>query len=186
MTTKRKRELINGGDPDAKFIIPGNAEFAGDDFLLAEPLAEIGEALIASVNNMSDLQDATIVYLWKEKGSTSPRRLLGKCQRPSGLLSYFSKADFVVWLAANNCLGMTKWAIEALVFHELQHAGMRDGEYVVLPHDCECFASEIERYGFWKRDIERIAVATGAIMQLPFEEIAPAAPAVVRTTEVVQ
>jgi Putative phage metallopeptidase len=117
------------------------------------------------------LREAAIVYLWKRNGPEKPRRLLGKCQRPGGLLAHFAQAHFVVWLAANNCTGLTNWQIEALVFHELKHAYVgSDGKAVSVPHDWEGFAEEIQRYGLWKRDIVPIAEAVGKALALPFPE----------------
>jgi hypothetical protein len=172
--TSRKKKLITGGDPEAKFTLPTANDFGDADFIVAPDLKVIGEALISGVNGrISELDEAKIVYLWKRKGSESPRRILGKCQRPTGLLEYFSGADFVVWLAANNCQGMTKWQIEAIVFHELMHAGWVDGGPVMVPHDCECFAADIQRYGFWKGDLEAIGKASQEAMQLPFDMPAP-------------
>jgi hypothetical protein len=171
----KRKKLINGGDPEQKFIGPGSSDFGDSDFFLGDDIKQIAQALIESVDHFADLADARIVYLWKRKGSERPRRILGKCQRPSGLLGYFSGADFVIWLAANNCIGLTKWQVEALIFHELNHASMDQGEATLVPHDCECFASEIKRYGLWKTDIEHIAEATNEALKLPFEIVVPAA-----------
>jgi hypothetical protein len=97
--------------------------------------------------------------------------LLGKCQRPSGLLRYFSHSDFVIWFAANNCrdLGFTNWQMEALIFHELKHAKIEDMVPVIVPHDCEVFADEIKRYGLWKSDLHQVAEASAQALLLPFE-----------------
>ena len=64
---------------------------------------------------------------------------MGRCNRPSGLLRHFSHADFVIWFAANNCrdVAITRWQMEALIFHELKHAKMEDGEAVLVPHEWE-------------------------------------------------
>jgi hypothetical protein len=180
---KRKKKLVTSGEPEAKFTLPGANDFGDADFILAKDLEIIGEALISSVTGrMSELSEAKIIYLWKRKGSERPRRILGKCQHPSGLLEFFSGADFVIWLAANNCQGLTKWQIEAIVFHELMHAGWVDGKPAMVPHDCECFAADIQRYGFWKSDLEQIGKVSQEAMQLPFEmpkqeELTQSAPA---------
>ena len=168
----RKKQLITDGDPEAKFTLPTANDFGDADFIFAPDLKEIGEALISSVNGrIHELEEAKIIYLWKRKGPEKPRRVLGRCQHPSGLLEFFCSADFVITLMANNCsfLGLTKWQIEAVVFHELMHAGWIDGGPEMMPHDCECFAADFERYGLWKGDLERIAEASTRALQLPFE-----------------
>ena len=173
----KKKKLITGGDPEAKFTLPGANDFGDADFLLGKDLEVIGTALIeGAINRISELAEARIVYLWKRKGSESPRRILGKCQRPTGLLEYFSGADFVIWLAVNNCQGLTKWQIEAIVHHELHHAGWVDGGPVMVPHDCECFVADIQRYGLWKSDLEKVAEASVKAVQIPFEMPATSPP----------
>lgn len=169
-TKKRKKELVTAGDPETMLVLPSKDDWAGDDFLLAPNLAKIGEELIASRGELAHLDPAKILYLFKRKGPEKPRRKLGTCQKPGGLLEYFSKADFIVCLMANNCLGLTNWQVEAVVYHELKHAGITEkGEWTTMPHDCECFAQEIERYGLWKSDLAKIARASEKAMDLPFE-----------------
>lgn len=173
MKTKKK-SLILGGDPEAKFKVPAKEAFLDGEFLEADELGQIGQALIESRPVFASLADAKVIYLWKRKATEKPRRLLGKCQRPSGLLRHFSNADFVVWLAANNCQGFTAWQVEALVFHELKHARMdEDAVPVLVPHDWEGFVEEIERYGLWKGDIRPIAEAGEKALKLPFDEPKP-------------
>jgi hypothetical protein len=171
----RKKELINGGDPEAKFTLPGANDFGEADFIRAADLKEIGDALVESLPELSDLQEMKIIYLWKRKGPEKPRRKLGTCQSPGGLLEYFSGADFIICLMVNNCaaLQVTKWSVEAIVYHELKHAGVIDGEPTMIPHDCECFAGDIRRYGLWKSDLEKIAEASNEALQLPFAIMKP-------------
>jgi hypothetical protein len=170
----KKRALILGGNPEEKFPMPDGVRFDADGWAEADELGQIGQALIGECKCFESLEDARIVYLWKRKGSIRPKLLLGKCQRPSGLLRRFSSADFIVWLAANNCFGLTRWQMEALVFHELKHARLdADGEAISVPHDWEGFAEEIDRYGLWKRDIAIIAQAGEKALKLPFGEHIP-------------
>jgi hypothetical protein len=167
----KKRRLILGGDPDEKFGVPDEKAFdLGGEFLDAQGCDKIAEALIKDRKCFESLREATIIYLWKKKGSEKPKMVLGKCQRPSGLLGHFSGADFIIWFAANNCRGITRWQMEALIFHELKHARKEDGEAVTVPHDWEGFAEEIERYGLWKRDIQPIAAAISGALLIPFDE----------------
>ena len=168
MTKTQAKKLILGGDPEQPFPTPGDDVFGENQFLEAPELAEIGEALIAERLVFESLRESPIVFLWNRKGAEKPRPLLGKYQRPRGLLSYFAKAHFVVWLAANNCKGLTAWQIEALIFHELKHAKVEDDKPISVPHDWEGFAKEIQRYGLWKSDMEPIAEAIGKTMKLPF------------------
>jgi len=169
----RTRKLIlGGGAPDERFDVPGVELFESQgEFVEAQGCEKIGEALIQTLDCFATLRDAKIVYLWKRKAANKPKLKMGRCNRPSGLLRHFSQADFVIWFAANNCrdVAMTRWQMEALIFHELKHARMEDGAAVTVPHDWEGFAEEIERYGFWKRDIKPIAEAVSNALTLPFD-----------------
>lgn len=168
----RMRRLILGGDPDERFTIPCESDFdAQGEFIEAAGCAKIAEALIAKHASFESLRETAIVYLWKRKGSAKPKMLMGKCQRTSGLLKYFCPAEFVITFSANNCrdTGITRWQMEALIFHELKHARMEGSEAVIVPHDWEGFAEEIDRYGLWMRDLHPIAAAVSNALTLPFD-----------------
>ncbi|HLJ26575.1 MAG TPA: putative metallopeptidase [Candidatus Angelobacter sp.] len=171
------KRLILGGDPDAKFPVPSKHDFeVQGDWIQASGCEKIAKALIESRASLAPLVDANIAYLWKASGgSRKGKVILGTCQRPSGLLRYFSAMDFVIWFGADNCRdsALDYWQMEALVFHELKHAGMEDEVPVSLPHDFEGFAEEIRLYGLWKRDIVGIAKAVTESLKLPFPETLP-------------
>ena len=65
------RRLINGGDPFAKFVVPVNIDFGEDEFCVAEGVRPIANELIGSIECLSSLEEAAIVYLWKRKGQKS-------------------------------------------------------------------------------------------------------------------
>ncbi len=153
--------------PDPVFQGPTDKDFGEAEFIPAPDIRDIERLCFESI------REAHLVYLWKRIGAEKPRRILGKCRRPSGLLAFFSGADFVVWLAANNCQGLTKFQMEALVFHELKHAAILDGKPVSIPHDWEGFAEEIQRYGLWKMDMVPIGEAVCKTLKLPFAEEQP-------------
>ena len=171
-----QRQLVpNGlpGQPDDPYPVPNPDGFDGD-FQPAPDLERIAKALI-SANEVTfrPLQSLTVVYLWKAKGGQkSGKGTLGKCQKPSGLLRYFSEADFVIWLAADHWTGYgaTRWQIEACVFHEMKHVGIETDEKTgtetpaLVPHDFEAFADEVTHYGTYLYDLKK---AQKAFEQLP-------------------
>jgi hypothetical protein len=68
----------------------------------------------------------------------------------------------VIWIAADACRERNYGPkhFEAIVFHELQHAGVDDeGNPVVVAHDFAGFLSELDEYGLWETDLERAADA---------------------------
>ena len=122
-----------------------------------------GTGTIASdLTRFGHLRDREVVYLWKASGGKANGKLvLGKCQKAAGLVAHFSKADWVVWLSADHGrdLGLTRWQVEAALYHELLHAGQNEQtmEPAVYPHDAEMFRAEIEQYGLWKSDLRFVA-----------------------------
>jgi hypothetical protein len=157
--------------------VPQEAEFGGQEYLSTDALTEMGHRLIANCLEFSHLHDARIMFLWKLSGGRSKGRLtLGKCQKPGGLLAHFSMQDFIVWLAADNVRyrQLTERQIEALVFHELCHAGWEEtdektgeGHWTVEGHDVEEFRSVIHRYGLWSDDVKGL---DATLRQLRLEE----------------
>ena len=106
-----------------------------------------------------------MVFLWKDKGGTSAGKMkLGACQKPSGLLSFFSGTDFVIWIALDNCkaLRLTNRQMEALVYHELLHTDAEEdedtGEEILglRAHDFEGFNEELKHYGPWSADLQAV------------------------------
>ncbi|CCF83618.1 putative metallopeptidase [Nitrolancea hollandica] len=155
--------FVTDGNPDMPYRIPTSLAFGeGDEaveFLHASDLAAIGNALIErDPQRFGHLASFHIAYLWRAKGGTpGGKPKFGMCQRPSGLLKFFSGVDFVVWLAADNCRehGLSNYQIEALVYHELLHAGVTDDfKPTIWPHDFQAFRAEIETYGAWQTDLQ--------------------------------
>ena len=146
--------------------VPINAEFEehGTDFLPAPDVQNLAFELIERYPEFEHLQTADLGFAWKQKGGESNGKpTFGKCQKPSGLLKFFSKRTFVVWLAADNCreYGLGPEQIEALVYHELSHAGEEEDKQgnpkpVIVAHDIETFGLEVGRYGLWTDDLRRI------------------------------
>lgn len=167
----RQKQLILPGNPEELFRVPDESDFdVAGEFIPADGCEKIALSLISKRDTLRHLAGRAITYLWKRKGAEKPRRKLGHCQVASGLTGYFSQSDFIIVFCANNCRGISNWGMEALIFHELKHAGLNDkGEPCTIPHDCETFGEEIERYGFWKNDLQFIAKSVQKTLELPFD-----------------
>lgn len=157
-----------------KMQIPADRHFDDekDDYLEAPELEQIGKYLIEKYEqDFYPVSTANIRYLWKRKGgSGSGRATLGKCVKPAGLnrklsekdLDGFSeKVDFVIWVAADHCRKgqITVGQMHALIYHELLHTDYQNGKYCLRGHDFEGFSREVQEFGFWKGDIQRMAEA---------------------------
>jgi len=151
------------------FNIPDKADFDGKQFLDAPDLKTVGEVLIEKYEaDFAHLNDANIIYLWKESGGeTGGRATLGKCIRPTGLAAYFAapdagaNVDYIIWAAADHLRDnrANYRTVNALIFHELKHTYWEDGKLIVVGHEFEGFAREIEEFGMWQGAIKRIAEA---------------------------
>lgn len=141
------------GIPDEK-----DFEEEGEDFLEAEDLAEIGLRVIRE-RNLEHLKGLPIAFFWKKKGGARHGRpILGTCQKPSGLLAHYCTASFIVLVAADHARSyqLTRFQMEALLFHELSHTDVDEGKPILVSHDCEVFVRELEYYGPWKNDLQRM------------------------------
>lgn len=144
---------------DRSFPVPADASFTEDvKFCVARDIERIADILIREHVELRGLSSRAIKYLWARKGGLSRGKVkLATCERPSGKLAYFAAGvDFIVTVSADNCreAGLTHFQMEALVYHELSHAGEGDdSEPIIIAHDFEGFRMEIERYGFWEPDL---------------------------------
>ena len=157
MTTTEKR-MVSAGDPDEIYdppMIMGEFTEAPDVEAIARAL--IWSGIVPRIHN-----ELSIKYLWKKSGG----KKLGACAKPSGLTGYFAGCDFVIWLAYDHVIekGLTRYQVEALVYHELLHVNYdydsNDNlKPVLYDHEFEGFKEEIEFYGFWRENIEDIGKA---------------------------
>jgi hypothetical protein len=162
---KTARKLVTAGDPEQLYPeIPSSLDFekAECDYVDGADLEKIGEALIEHQGGFGYLRDRKIVYLWKNHGGKKAgKAILGKCQRPSGLLAKFCNADWIVWLAADHHAEFrsTRFQVEATVFHELCHTDVdeKNDAALLVGHDYEGFCREVELYGLWRGDLEKAA-----------------------------
>jgi hypothetical protein len=164
------RELVTGGDPDARAIVPVDGAFEdGDDFLEADDVDEIVVALVASDEALAHLRNASFRCLWQRVGAKAAGvRVFARAQRPGKLYRHLAAgADFFLLIGADHCreTGLTRWQLEALVYSELCSCGFdpATGKYAIRPPDFVGFVAEVDRYGLWtpglrdaKRAIEQI------------------------------
>lgn len=161
-------------DPNGQPVIPPDDHFNPDDpFMPSALLNELGGRLIDHWPEMVHLSEATILYRWKRKGGKSHKKdALGFAQKPSGLLKHFSRADFIIWIAADHAreMAITNYQLEALLYHEMKHCGVEVNEdeasptygeatFAIVGHDSELFIDDITRYGAWTDERRRVREA---------------------------
>ncbi len=181
MVAIAERQVTEDGEvlrslPGRGIQIPEKAAFLGDDgkadFIDAPDLAAIGRELVRDCPEFEHLDGLEIVYLWKRVGGESGGQVVvGKCQKTSGLVRYFAQVPWLVWVAADHArdFGFGAREVEALVHHELCHAGAdEDGLPTARGHDFDGFTANVRRYGLWH---DQLRLARNAFEQLPLPQI---------------
>ena len=154
--------------PHDRPFVPPDEHFGDEEYLESRELEHIGQALIERYPEFAFLRGAAsegrLAFVWKRKGGKSGGKAVwGKCQRPSGLLRFFSQVEFVIWIAADygSAFGWTNLELEALLYHELKHCGWEENEetgeikLIVVAHDDHLFWDELKRYGAWKQELRQ-------------------------------
>lgn len=123
-----------------------------------------------------EIRRAKIALAWNLswKPDVDGRCTLGKCKKTSDLDREFAAFDFVIILRRDFWWNpqVSDTQRRALLDHELCHASVtldkfgdpKEDErgrviYRIRKHDLEEFAEIASRYGCWKRDLEKFAVA---------------------------
>lgn len=162
-------------------FVPAELDFGDDAFLASAELQSLaGDLIQQHPGTLGHLIDVEIAYFWKKTGGKrGGKGVYGKAVKPSGLLTAFTTADAVIWLAADHVAEAlyTPRQIEALLFHEMQHVGVEEPEdedeerkIVMRPHDVEMFLDDIRKYGAWD---DLLRAAASAFEQAPLFEPRP-------------
>lgn len=110
-----------------------------------------------------NLSDARIGILFRSEAPVSGgKRTLGQASTVTAkwLPLLREPYDFIIWLAADAWEELDSRQQRALLDHELYHCHLsNEGKAEIRPHDIEEFAEIIQRYGFWRDDLERVALA---------------------------
>jgi hypothetical protein len=158
--------LVNNLDPNQVFNgVPEDKEFEEIefDFLKSDDIAEVANLLIRS--KMQHLGPVRIEYFWKQKGgSKGGNRIVGTCKRPSGILKHYCPSEIIIWLAADHVreLKLTRFQVEAAVYHELNHIEYGPEGLTLRGHDFEGFGTEIQEYGTWTTSLK---IAEAAVQE---------------------
>ena len=110
-----------------------------------------------------NLADARIGILFRSEAPISGgKRTLGQASTVTAkwLPLLREPYDFIIWLAADAWEELDPRQRRALLDHELYHCHLdNEGKAEMRPHDIEEFAEIIQRYGFWRGDSDRVALA---------------------------
>lgn len=121
-----------------------------DNRHISQEYTEIGERLIAELEELADVREAeiTIVYLASTLAKKQKGKLVfGQCEKIADKYKWGIPADFTITVFEPNIEGFTPEQVEALIFHELLHVGVEDDRLFIRPHDIEDFSAVLKKYG---------------------------------------
>lgn len=134
-------------------------------------------------NHFRHLDEARFALAWRKALKPDPdgKLVLGKCRKCSDLDRELAEYDFVIILNREAWLeDFDPQQREALLYHELCHAGVtrgKDGEikrdekgrivFRLRKHDIEEFSAVVERYGLYKADLAHFAEKCKKTRELP-------------------
>lgn len=146
-------------------VAPALASWNEDEtFHTADQPAAIAAVLIEAVH--TDLEAASIAFVYREKMKTRDRVVWGKASKAGGRLEFFAGYDFVMEINWQQWRHLSDMQKVALVDHELSHFGRDEdskGErtWVLQSHDIEEFGGIVRRWGLWRKDL---TVFAGAVV----------------------
>ncbi len=134
-------------------------------FLSAPQPEAIVKALIPVLHqHLLRPREASIVCLFREEMARRGRVRLGVAAKASSKITYLTGHDFSLEFNWTYWTKLSAPQRIALVDHELSHCGVNDkGNWVMIPHDVEEFASIVERWGLWTPDLVQFNTAIKAI-----------------------
>lgn len=137
-------------------VMPVPLEAMEVEFSEAPELEQMAWHLIGALPELAWIADYEVRVLWRAKGGDK----LGVCTLSRGLLKFFARCDWVIWIAADHVYSgeMTRSQVQALLYHELKHCD-RTGPTLspgIRKHDAEVFVGEVTRFGAWRDELERL------------------------------
>ena len=140
----------------------GSRKYLPGDFKDADNLYTLFKQIIRKHQERFAYLDAFQVDIfWKKKGlKKDGSGICGKCGPISGKQTAYTDGHFRIDIAADACrVGeLTRYQMEALMFHELCHTGVTEAlKPKMQRHEVEMFFAELEAYGPWMPNLQEAA-----------------------------
>lgn len=116
----------------------------------AEDIAALAAQIIAAMPDLDIIPSFNIQIGYVrsyENKIKDGRPVYGDCRKVNVVYGAYLPYDFIITLYDSNIALLSDNQIKLLLFHELQHIGMTDRGFAVLPHDVEDFYSILDKYG---------------------------------------
>ena len=119
----------------------------------------------------TELTNAKIAYIQREKMGSAVRTVWAKASKSSGREYYLSGYDFVITFNWSMWRDLNVPQRAALVDHELEHCGVDDGgSWQAQAHDLEEFNIIVRRWGLWRSSVANFVEAARPQMELELEK----------------
>lgn len=143
---------------------PQDTEFGNADYLVSFDLDQIIVDLIKkNPQQFGHLASFEILSVWRKKGGKSKgRAIMGACIKPSGLVTAYTAADYIVSVSADHVreYQLQGRELESVVFEQLCKAGVDEkGNPILWDYDFQGFASQVREYGLINQDLRLAATA---------------------------
>lgn len=139
-------------------------------FEVDDEVLEMAQSLIE--RHHQRLANARIAFVFRDEAQTSgDKEVWGQASKISDKLKPHLEADFLIWLAEDIWKHLAPRQRMALLDHELCHCEYDhiEDKSRIRKHDIEEFFCIIERYGFWRNDLERGAPHFQKALQMKME-----------------
>lgn len=131
-----------------------------------KPVLDLARRVIAQ--HHPKLADARIIFVMRSEAPASNGKVTyGKAKKLSAEMQVHIYADFIIWFALNEWLGLTAVQREALMDHELCHCQWDGLAASIRPHDAEVMIPNIVRFGFWWPQASTFESAVKLAIQQP-------------------
>lgn len=126
----------------------------------SERMEKIAQEVIAEFSgdlSWIEEEEIKIAYVCSDKNRRHQgHRVFGECRKTDQTVKALTQCDFIITFYEPNIKRFTDEQLHILMYHELLHAGMKNGNTAVEPHDYIVgeFRKVINRYGAdWAEDL---------------------------------
>ena len=119
-------------------------------FEISTELKALADKVIAKHSRFKPITDSgcRIAYQYADKEKKSGgRTVYADTTKVSDKLKAIAPYDFLITFYKPSCATLSEEKMETLMRHELDHVGVEDGKFRIVPHDVEDFEEILKEQG---------------------------------------
>lgn len=119
-------------------------------FEISTELKALADKVIAKYSRFKPIIDSgcRIAYQYADKEKKSgDRTVYADTTKVSDKLKAIAPYDFLITFYKPSCAMLSEEKMETLMRHELDHVGVEDGKFRIVPHDVEDFEEILKEQG---------------------------------------